>query len=346
MTSSPLPTMQTPEILNIKEIANHCSQYKGADIKRSLFQLITTLGLFGLSCSLMYYSLNLSYWLTLLMAFPTAGLLCRLFIFQHDCGHRSFFNSQTANDWVGRFLSILTVVPYDFWRRSHNLHHATSGNLDKCGVGDIDVLTVQEYMKLSNFKKILYRFYRNPITLLILGTPVYIILLQRIPYTQGAYFRETFKKLSLSSTWKSTIATDLGLIVFYGLLIAALGLGVVVSIALPILIINAWFSGWAFFVQHQFEDTYWENNENWNIQEAGLMGSSYYALPKIIQWFSGNIGLHHIHHMCSQIPNYKLQECMDARPELKDINKLTFIQSLKCVRLKLWDEDKKQLIHI
>ena len=338
--------MKNPSHKILKELVAHCNKYKGADVKRSLFQLITTLLFFFTMCVIMFYSLNMPYWITLLLAVPTAGLMARIFIFQHDCGHGSFFNSKQANDWTGRCLSMLTIVPYSFWRRSHNLHHATSGNLDKCGVGDIDVITVKEYKTMSKWKRFFYRLYRNPIILLIIGTPIYIIIFQRIPSSQGAYFRETHKTLSIASTWKSTMSTNLCLVVFYSILAFFIGLGPLLSIALPILIISAWFYGWAFFVQHQFEDTHWENHENWNITEAALMGSSYLDLPKILQWFSGNIGLHHIHHLCSQIPNYKLQECMDARPELKEINRITLLESLKCASLKLWDEDKKKLIRI
>ena len=329
-----------------KKIASHCHNYKGAEAWRSTFQLVTTLGLFIISCSLMFYSLNLSYWITALLIFPTAGLLVRLFIFQHDCGHRSFFNSPKANDWTGRFLSILTVIPYDFWRRSHNLHHATSGDLERCGIGDIDVLTVKEYMALPKGQQLLYRLYRNPLILIILGTPLYTIILQRSPYNQKSYFRNNNKTLALSSTWKSIMLTNAGLAVFYGSLAFFIGIGPLLLVCLPVLIVTSWLYGWGFFVQHQFENTYWRMHDDWNIHEAALMGSSYYALPKIIEWFSGNIGRHHVHHMCSQIPNYKLRECMDDWPELKDINKITLRQSLKCANLKLWDEEKKLLVKI
>lgn len=330
----------------IKEIAAHCSQYKGAEAWRSIFQLVTTLGLFFTSCGVMLYSLEVSYWITALLTVPTAGLLARIFIFQHDCGHRAFFNSQKVNDWTGRFLSLLTFVPYDLWRRGHNLHHAASGNLERCGVGDIDVLTVKEYKTLSKEKQLLYRLYRNPFLLIMVGTPLYTLIFQRIPYNNKAYFRNNNKMLSLSSTWKSTIFTDIALIAFYGSLAFLIGIVPLLLVYLPILILTAWFSGWAFYVQHQFENTYWETNENWSIQEAGLMGSSYYALPRVIEWFSGSIGRHHIHHMCSQIPNYKLRKCMDAKPELENINRITLRQSLKCASLRLWDEDKKQLVSI
>jgi len=340
-------TVDTPQATpNIKEIAAHCNSYKGSQASRAIFQLATTLALFMMACTLMFYSLNWSYFITLLLTFPTAGILCRLFIFQHDCGHKSFFNSDKANNWTGRFISLLTAVPYDFWRRSHNFHHATSGDLDRAGVGDIDVLTVKEYEALPSRKQFFYRLYRNPFVLLMIGTPIYIILLQRIPYTQGAYFRQNDKKLPTSSIWKSIMLTNLSLTLFYTALVYFLGFATVIALALPLLIVTSWFFGWAFFVQHQFEETYFEKNDDWSIQEAALLGSSYYALPKVLQWFSGNIGIHHVHHLCSKIPNYKLQECLDARPELKEINKLTLLQSLKCGTLKLWDEDKKQLVSL
>lgn len=337
---------QEQPIPNVKEIAAHCNKYKGSNAFTAIFQMTTTLGLFFIACALMFYSLSWSYWITLLLTIPTAGLMARIFIFQHDCGHGSFFNSKKANNWTGRCLSLLTAVPYDFWRRSHNFHHATSGDLNRSGVGDIDVLTLKEYNALPPRKQFFYRLYRNPFALLMVGTPLYIILLQRIPYTQSAYFRESSTVLSRSSIWKSIMSTNISLILFYTALSLAFGFVTVVSIALPILVVSAWFYGWAFFVQHQFEDTYFEESEDWSIQEAALLGSSYYALPKILQWFSGNIGIHHVHHLCSKIPNYKLQECLDAKPELKDINKLTLIQSLKCGTLKLWDEEKKKLVSI
>ncbi len=331
---------------NIKEISAHCNEYKGAVAWRSIFQVATTLGLFIASIAVMLFSLQYSYWVTLLLAFPTAGLLARIFIFQHDCGHRSFFNSKKVNDWVGRSLSALTLMPYDFWRRSHNLHHATSGNLERCGIGGIDTLTVKEYKALPAKSQFFYRLYRNPFLLLLVATPLYIILMQRVPYKQPGYFRENYKTLSFKSTWKSILYTDAYIVAFYALLISFAGLSTVLLIAIPVLIITSWFYGWAFFIQHQFEETYWETDEKWNMQEAALMGSSYYKLPKIVQWFSGNIGIHHIHHLCSQIPNYKLQKCIDERPELKDINQITFLKSLKCANLKLWDEDKGQLVKL
>ena len=341
----PTPTSSiSSKDICIKEISDHCDEFKGAEAWRSIFQLVTTLALFTATCIAMFYSLDISYFLTLLLSLPAAGLLIRLFIFQHDCGHGSFFNSKRANDWVGRFLSVLTVTPYDFWRRAHNMHHATSGDLDRRSIGGIDTITIQEYRALPKAKQIAYRIYRNPIVLLVIGTPFYVMILQRIPFNQGTGFYENYKTLSLESIKSSILLTNLAILGFFGTLSFLIGLGTVLAIFLPILVVTAWIGGWLFYVQHQFEETYWEKNEDWDLREAALFGSSYYELPKIIQWFSGNIGLHHIHHLCSKIPNYKLQDCMDAKPELSTINKLTFIESLKCVDLKLWDEETKRLV--
>ncbi|GJL86187.1 MAG: hypothetical protein DHS20C02_19620 [Micavibrio sp.] len=330
--------------IQVKEIAEHCKTYKGSDAKRSIFQLATTLALFIGTCGLMLYSLNISYWITALLVLPAAGLLIRIFIFQHDCGHGSFFNSKAANDWTGRLLGVLTVTPYDFWRRAHNKHHATSGDLDRRSIGGIDTITVREYQALSKPHQLAYRIYRNPFVLLILGTPFYVMILQRFPFNQATNFYENYQTVSVSSIWKSIMLTNAAIVVCYGSVAFFVGLGPLLAIYLPTLMVTAWIGGWLFYIQHQFEDTYWEENKNWNIQEAALLGSSYYALPKIVQWFTGNIGLHHIHHLCSRIPNYKLQECMDARPELESINKLTFLDSLKCVSFKLWDEQKGKLV--
>ena len=333
-------------LFSVKEIMDHCKTYKGADTSRSLYQLITTLALFVGTCCAMYYIMPISYWLMILLAVPAAGFLVRLFIFQHDCGHGSFFKSRKANDWTGRCLSLLTFTPYDFWRRAHNKHHATSGNLDHRSIGGIDTITLREYQALSKGMKRAYRIYRNPIVLLIFGTPIYTILGQRIPFNQGTSFYENYQSLTIRAIWKSIMLTNLALIAAFGTLSLLLGLSSVIALYLPILVITSWIGGWLFYIQHQFEDAYWERHENWSVLEAALMGSSYYALPRILQWFAGNIGLHHIHHLCSKIPNYKLQECMAAKPVLQNINRMTLRESLKCVHLKLWDEDNKMMVPV
>ena len=332
--------------INVKEVVSHCANYKGADNKRSAFQLITTLSLFAALCVVMYYSMNISYLVTLLLAVPAAGLLTRIFIFQHDCGHGSFFTSTKWNTWTGRALGILTVTPYDFWRRAHNKHHATSGDLDRRSIGGIDTITKAEYDALSKRKQFFYRLYRHPLVLLMIGTPLYVIILQRFPYNQATGFYNGYQSLSVSSIWKSIMMTNLFILLIYGTASLLIGLPTVLAVYLPILVMTTWLGGWLFYIQHQFEDTYWENSDNWNRQEAALLGSSYYHLPRILQWFTGNIGLHHIHHLSSDIPNYKLQDCMNGMPELADVNRITIKDSLQSLSLHLWDEDKKQLVSL
>jgi omega-6 fatty acid desaturase (delta-12 desaturase) len=330
----------------IKDIAAHCRTYQGANTARSIIQLFTTLALFAVTLTLMFFSIKISYLITLAIAIPASGLLVRIFIFQHDCGHASFFNSKKANDWVGRSLSLLTFTPYDFWRRAHNKHHATSGDLGHRSIGGIDTITVKEYQDLSKLQQFAYRIYRNPIILLMLGTPFYVLIAQRTPLTQKTNFFEDYHSLPARTVWKSVMLTNAALIIFFGCVSLAIGLKLLIALYLPVLMGAAWIGGWLFYVQHQFEETYWEESENWSRQEAALMGSSYYELPKVIQWFVGNIGLHHIHHLCSKIPNYKLKDCMDTKPVLKSINRLTFTESLKCIHLKLWDEQQKKLVPI
>lgn len=330
----------------VKDIVAHCNAYKGADNAKSALQLVTTLALFAALITLMVYSISFSYIVTLLLAVPAAGLLIRIFIFQHDCGHGSFFTSKEMNTWTGRILGLLTVTPYDFWRRAHNKHHATSGDLDRRSVGGIDTITKREYEALSKRNQFLYRLYRNPIILLLIGTPFYVLILQRLPYNQATNFCNGYQSISARSIWKSVILTNIFMAVFYGSIAMLIGGGTLLAIYLPILIMTSWIGGWLFFIQHQFEETYWESSDNWDRQEAAIHGSSYYHMPKILQWFTGNIGLHHIHHLCSQIPNYRLQECMDDMPVLSEINKITLKKSLKSLSLHVWDEDKQRLVSL
>ncbi len=333
-----------PQTSSIEEIFAHCNQYKGADTTRSLFQLFTTLALFAATCAAMIYGLSLSFWASYILLLPAAGLLTRIFIFKHDCGHRSFFKSKKVNDWVGRALSVLTFTPYDFWRRAHNMHHATSGDLDRRSIGGIDTVTVEEYKSMPRPKQLAYRLYRNSFFMIILGTPIYTLVGQRMPFNAGFNFYEDYKTLSTSSIWKSIMLTNFSLLAFYAGFVALFGWAALFMVYIPIVIVTSWIGGWLFYVQHQFEDAYWERNEDWNVLESALHGSSYYKLPKILQWFTGNIGLHHIHHLCSGIPNYKLEACMEALPELKEINVLHATESLQCKDLKLWDEEKKAMI--
>lgn len=319
----------------IKEFVAHCMRYRTPNVTRAGSQIVTTAIPFIALSAAMYWSLGVSYWLTLLLSVPTAGCALRFFVIQHDCGHGSFFASRRANDITGRLLSLLTITPYAYWRRLHALHHASSSNLDRRGFGDIDTLTVEEYAALPRLRRLGYRIYRNPAFLLMIGGPIHFLLLQRLPLT----LRKPAWEM-----WSSVMSHNLAMLVFYGALVVVLGWLHFAVMVVPVLVLAAAMGVWLFYVQHQFENTRWEKTENWDRQTAALLGSSYYALPRILQWFTGNIGLHHIHHLCSHIPNYRLQECLDAMPELKVINRLTILQSLKTAHLALWDANQRKLV--
>jgi acyl-lipid omega-6 desaturase (Delta-12 desaturase) len=307
-----------------------------ADWRRSVFQLVTTAVPFLALLALIGLLHRDHYALSLLLAIPAAGLLVRLFIFQHDCGHGSFFRSRAANDLVGRAISVLTLTPYGHWRQGHAIHHATSGNLDKRGRGDVDTLTVAEYQALSRGGKLGYRLYRNPFVQVLIGAPLNFIILQRIP--RGRSYREQASRYSI-------LALNLALLVVFGVPMMLFGVGAVLATYLPVMIVAAWIGNWLFYVQHQFDDAYWERDDAWDFHVSALVGGSYFKLPAILQWFSGNIGLHHIHHLSARVPNYHLQTCFDDAPELHGVAKrITLRESLSCWRLALWDEQRRAMV--
>jgi acyl-lipid omega-6 desaturase (Delta-12 desaturase) len=319
-----------------RRIHRHCMTYRGADVRRSMLQIANTVpAFFGL---LMLIGLLAThyYWASLLLAIPAGGLLVRIFIFQHDCGHGSFMPTREGNERIGMLMSIFTLTPFDHWKRSHATHHASSGNLDKRGVGDIDTLTIGEYNALSTGQKLKYRIYRNLIVQLVIGAPLNFLVLQRLPSSFA--IREP-------GAWKSVMALNAGILLFYGTLAWLIGPILVLKIFVPVVVVAAWAGGWLFYVQHQYEMTLWDHEDRWDFHVASLFGSSHYVLPKWLQWFTGNIGLHHIHHLCSGIPNYKLEECFDACTELKQIeNRLTLWESLKSIPLALWDEADRRMV--
>lgn len=275
------------------------------------------------------------YWLALPLAVPAAGFLVRLFMIQHDCGHGAFFRHRLANDWVGRAIGVLTLTPYDFWRRTHAAHHATSGNLDQRGMGDIDTLTVREYLALSRLGRLRYRLYRHPAIMFGFG-PAYLFVFQhRLPVglMRGGWV-----------PWLSTMATNAAIAVVVATLIFFIGVKAFLLVHLPILLLAASAGVWLFYVQHQFEDTSWTEGQSWTFHEAALHGSSHYDLPPLLRWFTANIGIHHVHHLCSRIPYYRLPRALRDHPELGDIGRLTLLQSLWCVRLVLWDEERKKMV--
>ncbi|MEO7323396.1 MAG: fatty acid desaturase [Dokdonella sp.] len=310
--------------------------YRQPDALRATFEVAITAIPFALTWFLMYLALSRGHvWLYALLLLPAAGLLVRMFLIQHDCGHYAFVASRTANDWIGRAISVLTLTPYDYWRRTHALHHATSGNLARRGIGDVDTLTVAEYQARTPGERLRYRIYRHPIVMFGVG-PAYLFLLQhRLPM---GMMREGWRP------WLSTMGTTAAFAVCASTLIWAIGLNAFLLIHVPIFLLGAAAGVWLFYVQHQFEQTYWEKNEDWNVRDAALHGSSHYDLPPVLRWFTANIGVHHVHHLCSTIPYYRLQAVLRDFPELRDVGHLTLRQSVKCARLVLWDEASKRLV--
>ena len=283
----------------------------------------------------MCVALKFGYWYALLLAVPAAGFLVRLFMIQHDCGHGAFFRHRLTNDWVGRVIGVLTLTPYDLWRRTHAVHHASSGNLDRRGIGDIDTLTVREYRSLSRLGRLRYRLYRHPAVMFGLG-PTYLFLLQhRLPvgFLRGGW-----------QPWLSAMATNAAIATVVAVVIWFVGIGPFLLIHLPIMVLAASIGVWLFYVQHQFADTFWAENKNWTWHTAALHGSSHYDLPGVLRWFTANIGVHHVHHLCSQIPYYRLPDVLREHPELFATSRLTLLQSLRCVPLVLWDEGRRKLV--
>jgi omega-6 fatty acid desaturase (delta-12 desaturase) len=310
--------------------------YREPSRTRSLVELtITALPLAALWAAAWFvYSLGF-WWASLLIAIPASGFLVRLFMIQHDCSHGAFFRRKWANDWVGRAIGVLTMTPHDFWRRTHAVHHATSGNLDRRGLGDVDTLTVREYFALSRWGRLRYRLYRHPIVLFGFG-PCYLFLLrQRLPFglIRGGW-----------RPWISTQATNAAIVAIAALLIWLIGVKAFFLVQMPIIILAATFGVWLFYVQHQFEETFWSENRHWDLHEAALHGSSYYDLPILLRWFSANIGIHHVHHLCSRIPYYRLPSVLRDHPELRAVSRITLLQSFQCVRLALWDEGHRRLV--
>jgi omega-6 fatty acid desaturase (delta-12 desaturase) len=329
-TARPLRTF------DVRRSAQILKRYREPNHIRSTVEIVITFVPLATLWVMAWAALHFGYWwLCLLLAVPAAGFLVRLFMIQHDCSHGSFFRHRPANDWVGRAIGVVTLTPYDFWRHTHAIHHASSGHLERRGIGDVDTLTVQEYLSLSFWGRFCYRAYRNPLVMFGIG-PAYLFILQyRLPV---GLFRHGWQP------WLSTMATNVAIAAVAAGLIWFIGVWPFLLIHLPIMLFAGSVGVWLFYVQHQFEMTFWAHEGGWSFEEAALYGSSHYDLPGILRWFTANIGVHHVHHLCSRIPYYRLPRVLRDHPELRGVSRLTLLQSFQCVRLVLWDERRRRLI--
>jgi acyl-lipid omega-6 desaturase (Delta-12 desaturase) len=311
-------------------------RYRDPSTARCLLEIALTVLPLAALWALVWLAVHLGYWwLGLLLAVPAAGFLVRLFAIQHDCSHGAFFRHRLANDWIGRIAGVVTLTPYGLWRRTHALHHASTGNLDRRGFGDIETLTVDEYRARSFWGRLRYRLYRHPLVLFGLG-PAYVFLLeQRLPV---GLMRAGWRP------WLSAMATNLASGLVVAGLIWLVGLPAFVLTHLPMVLLAASVGVWLFYVQHQFERTSWDRDGDWTPYAAALHGSSHYDLPAFLRWFTCNIGMHHVHHLNSRIPYYRLPHVLRDHPELREVGRLTLLQSLRCVPLVLWDERRRRLV--
>ncbi|WP_409342808.1 fatty acid desaturase [Paenibacillus sp. MBLB4367] len=318
---------------NLAKLKKAVAPYEKTETKASIRQIINTIGPLLLLWYAAYLSLSVSYWLTLPIAIAASGFMIRTFILFHDCCHQSFFKSRMANHILGTITGVLTLVPYMQWKHSHSIHHATSSNLDKRGTGDMWLLTIEEYAASPLWRRIAYRIYRNPLVMFGIG-PIAVFLIEYRFNRKGARRNERI----------NTYITNLAIVALYTLLCWAIGWQAFLLIQAPIFLISGSAGIWLFYVQHQFEDSYFENEEDWTYVQAAVEGSSYYQLPKPIQWITGNIGFHHVHHLSPKVPNYHLAKAHDSTPPLQKATTITLGTSLKALRYRLWDEHGKRFV--
>ncbi len=311
------------------------ARYREPSNRRSQFELAATLVPFLLLWGLAWMALSVSLWLTVALAMINGAFLVRLFIIQHDCGHGAFLTNRRAQDWLGRLLGVLTLTPYALWRRTHSIHHASHGNLDQRGIGDVLTLTLDEYRARSRLGRLGYRLYRHPFVLFVLGPSFLFIVQNRVPFGK---MRSGWRYWGSAMGTNAMIAVMLGLITWFG------GLLPVLLIFLPSTVVAATIGVWLFYVQHQFEETHWSKGEDWQLHDAALEGSSHYVLPQPLRWLSGNVGIHHVHHLYSRIPFYRLPEVIRDHQDLAEAQRLTIRESLATVRLHLWDAGQGKLI--
>ncbi len=331
----PSTTHLPPDTPAARDWVRILAAYRDPNTSRSFFELGVTVAGFVALWVAAWYAVQVSWLLALAIGVVNGGFLVRLFAIQHDCGHGSFFNNRHLSDWAGRILGVVTLTPYDVWRRTHALHHSHAGNLDRRGIGDVTTLTLDEYNALPPLRRFMYRLYRHPLVMFGLG-PTYLFFIQnRVPLglmTAGKVY------------WISAMVTNVALAVAVALIAYFGGWQAVAFVFVPPVFVAASAGVWLFYVQHQFETTMWEHDPDWQLHEAALHGSSHYDLPLVLSWMTANIGIHHVHHLYSRIPFYRLPDVLRDHKELVEVSRMTMRESLKCASLDLWDVKRNRLI--
>ena len=318
----------------LAQLKKHIKPFENPDTKASVWQLVNTLPPFFLLWYLAYEAISVSLILSIALSILAGGFVVRVFIIFHDCCHGSFFKNRKVNHFVGTVTGILTMFPYEKWKREHSIHHATSSNLDKRGTGDVWIMSVEEYKKASKLERLQYRLYRNPFIMFVLG-PLYLFLITNRMNRKDARRKER----------RNTYLRDVSIIGLAAFVIGDSGWSSFLIVQLPIMFVAGSLGIWLFYVQHQFEDSYFEDEADWDYVKAAIDGSSYYKLPRVLQWITGNIGYHHVHHLSPKVPNYNLEQVHESTPPLQQATTITVGSSLKSIRFRLYDEESKTFVH-